>query len=639
MKINILPSEIYNKISAGEVVERPASVVKELVENSIDGGATKIIVEIVNGGISQIVVKDNGTGIEPEEVEKAFLPHSTSKILIAEDLETISSLGFRGEALASIAAVSNIEMTSKTENNDFGAMIKISGGKFVEKSEIGAEKGTRVIVNDLFFNTPARLKFLKKPKAEEGEVTHLISKLILANPNISIRYIVDNKIIYNTFGNGLAEALYIIYGKETYDNLLEVDFTTDDVSLHGFIARPTHCKPNRTYQTLFVNNRLVTNYMISAAVQDAIEGFIMKGKFPLFALNLKVPYSSVDVNVHPSKQEVKFENPSKIYGIVNSAIYKTVSTANFIQSDNNFFNIKKKEKIDENKLQKIEKKEGFSFSDFIKKSNEINNSNLLIKDGSNSVISKIIYEKSLKNEEKLKNNEDNSINNNDFKLEEVEITQSSVINLTKKEIKIEEKYNQNKIENVFNNFKIVGILFNTYILIEKDDSMFIIDQHAAHERQLYDKIMKEVELNNVSTQTMLAPYILHLNNKETNFILENIKLLVNFGIDISEFGENTFKISAIPYVLSDINLKEFFDSVLEDINSLLKKPSSFINDTFARKACRSAVKGGDKLSDNEIAILLEGFVKNKNVLLCPHGRPIVLEFSKHEIEKWFKRIV
>jgi DNA mismatch repair protein MutL len=629
MGINILPSEIYNKISAGEVVERPASVVKELVENSIDGGATKIIVEIINGGISQIVVKDNGVGIEPQDVEKAFLPHSTSKISVAEDLETISSLGFRGEALASIAAVSNIEMTSKTGNHDYGVIVKLSGGKLIEKSEIGAEKGTRVIVSDLFFNTPARLKFLKKPKAEEGEVTHLISKLILANPNISIRYIVDGKIVYNTFGNGLAEALYIIYGKETYDNLLEIDFTAEDISLHGFIARPTHCKANRTYQTLFVNNRLVANYMISSAVQDAVEGFIMKGKFPLFALNLRVPYSSVDVNVHPSKQEVKFENPSRIYGIVNSAIYKTVSTANFIQTNNDsFFNIKKEEeKIDENKLQKIEKKEGFSFSDFIKSSE--NNSNLLMKDGSNSVISKIIYEKSLKNAEKIENN---SV------LEEIEI-KNTEIKPIEKEIKIEGKYDQKTIDKVFDNFKIVGVLFNTYILIEKDDSMFIIDQHAAHERQLYDKIMKEVEVNNVTTQSMLAPYILHVNNKESNFILENINLLINFGIDIAEFGENTFKISAVPYVLADINLKEFFEAILGDINSLLKKPTSFINDTFARKACRSAVKGGDKLSDNEIAILLEGFVKNKNVLLCPHGRPIVLEFSKCEIEKWFKRIV
>ncbi len=523
--------------------------------------------------------------------------------------------------MASIASVSNVEMISKTENNEFGVKILISGGKIMEKSEIGADNGTKVTVSDLFFNTPARLKFLKKPKSEESEITHLVSRLILANPNISIRYIVDDKIVYNTFGNGLAEALYIIYGKETYDNLLEVDFSSEDISLHGFIARPTYCKPNRTYQTLFVNNRLVQNYMISSAVQDAVGGFIMKGKFPLFALNLNLPYDSVDVNVHPSKQEVKFENTGKIYSIVNSAIYKVVSSANFIQSEENslFSNKVVERKVEPEKLQKIEKKEGFSFSDFLKKND---NENLTLKD-SNNILSKTICEKP---------------ENNNFVLEEVEILNDFKI-LHKNEIKLEEKHDQNKIESVFEKFRIIGTLFTTYILIEKDELFYVIDQHAAHERQLYDKIMEEVNNNEVSTQTMLVPFILNVNNKEKEFILENINSLINFGIDIHQFGENTFKISAIPYVLSNINLKDFFNSILGDINSLLKKPISFINDVFTKKACRSAVRAGDSLSEGEISILIKNFVKNKNVLLCPHGRPVILQFSKYDIEKWFKRIV
>ena len=286
MGINLLPSQIYNKISAGEVVERPASVVKELVENSIDGGATKITVEVFDGGIKKIVVSDNGCGIEPEDVEKAFLPHATSKISNEEDLASIASLGFRGEALASISAVSKVELISKTENNDYGIVLKIEGGVFGEKHEIGANEGTRMTVSDLFFNTPARLKFLKKPKSEEHEITTLIEKFIMANPTISFRYVVDEKIVYNTFGNGLAEAMYIIYGKETYDNLLEVNYERNGIIVSGFIARPTHCKPNRTYQTLFVNGRVVTNYMVSSAVQDALESYIMKGKFPLFPLKV-----------------------------------------------------------------------------------------------------------------------------------------------------------------------------------------------------------------------------------------------------------------------------------------------------------------------------------------------------------------
>lgn len=634
MKINLLPSEIYNKISAGEVVERPASVVKELVENSIDGGANRIIIEIMNGGISQIIVRDNGVGIEPEDIEKAFLPHATSKIYKAEDLNVISSLGFRGEALPSIASVSNIKMISKTENNIYGVTLKLSGGKIVEKSETGIDNGTTIIVNDLFFNTPARLKFLKKPKSEEAEITNLVAKLILANPNVSIRYTVDNKIIYNTFGNGLAEALYIIYGKEAYDNLLEVDFISEDISLHGFIARPTYCKPNRTYQTLFVNDRLVSNYMISAAVQDAVEEFIMKSKFPLFALNLKIPYSSVDVNVHPTKSEVKFENPSKIYGIVNSAIYKVVSNANYIQSNELISNAKKEEKIIQEKLKILDRKEGFSFSDL--KKNDINNINLTFKDGTNSSLAKIIYEKSFKNSENMqKNNEINKIILEEIEIKSNNVSNESILN----EIEKKKKFDQNRIENVFEQFKIIGILFNTYILIEKDDFLFIIDQHAAHERQLYDKIMDEIKLNKISSQHMLTPFILHVNNKEKDFMLESIEALISFGIDIEEFGENTFKISAVPYIFSDINLKEFFDSILRDINSLLKKPISFLNEIFMRKACRAAIKAGDKINKEEIAILLQNFVKNKNILLCPHGRPIVLQFNKNEIEKWFKRIV
>ena len=331
MAINLLPSEIYNKISAGEVVERPASVVKELVENSIDGGATRISVEVFGGGIEKIIVSDNGCGISPDDLEKAFMPHATSKISKEEDLFTIASLGFRGEALASISAVSKVEVFSKTEDNDFGTKLKIEGGNFGEKHEIGFENGTRIVVSNLFYNTPARLKFLKKPKSEEGEITNLMAKIIMANPQISFRYCADDKVVYNTFGNGLAEAMYIIYGKETYDNLLEVNYERDGISVFGYIARPTFCKPNRTYQTIFVNGRVVSNYMISAAVQDALEGYIMKGKFPLFALNLTLPYDGVDVNVHPSKQEVKFEYPNKIYSIVNNSIFKAVANANYVQ--------------------------------------------------------------------------------------------------------------------------------------------------------------------------------------------------------------------------------------------------------------------------------------------------------------------
>ncbi|MGN0748771.1 MAG: DNA mismatch repair endonuclease MutL [Christensenellales bacterium] len=616
MKINVLPSEIYNKISAGEVVERPASVVKELVENSIDGGATKITVEVFDGGIKKIVVTDNGCGIEPEDIESAFLPHATSKIKDAKDLETISSLGFRGEALASIASVSRVELISKTENNEFGMNLKIEGGKYGNKKEIGFDNGTKIIVSDLFFNTPARLKFLKKPKSEEGEITNLMAKFILANPQISFQYIVDDKIIYNTFGNGLAEAMYIIYGKEVYDNLLEVKYDSNDISVYGFIARPTLCKANRTYQTIFVNGRVVSNYMISSAVQDAVENYIMKGKFPLFALNINLPFESVDVNVHPSKQEVKFENPNRIYGIVNTAIFKAVSEANYVQD----------------KTAEIQKENSVREPVFDTKS--------LLETIMNGQKEKNCFKSEysplvdILNEKIKENNEKSKVEISQIKLEEVIVpaNDTKVESLNRKIVE-----NKNKI--LFEDYHIIGVLFNTYILCEKGDSLLIIDQHAGHERQLYDKFTKQIKGNNLACQDLLFPYVFNTNLKETEFLENNLELFREYGIDISEFGENSFKISAVPVLLSEINLKDFFENILSDINEVQKKSVDFFKEKIAKQACRSAIKAGDKLSDSEINFLLDSFKENGNVLLCPHGRPIVLQFSKTEIEKWFKRIV
>ena len=647
MGINLLPSQIYNKISAGEVVERPSSVVKELVENSIDGGATQISIEVLEGGIKKIIVTDNGCGIEPEDVEKAFLPHATSKISTEDDLVSIASLGFRGEALASISAVSKVELVSKTENNDYGTMLKIEGGIFGEKHEVGASTGTRITVADLFFNTPARLKFLKKPKSEEHEITNLVEKFILGNPNLSFRYIVDNKIVYNTFGNGLAEAMYIVYGKETYDNLLEINYKRDDVVITGYIARPTFCKPNRTYQTLFVNGRVVSNYMVSSAVQDALESFIMKGKFPLFALNITLPYDQVDVNVHPSKQEVKFAYSNKIYGIVNTAIYKAVSNANYIQET----------KVENEEIQQVSKLENTEkyinpnynkklFELIANKSKENVNSTVTLKN-SDSTLDKIFAEKFVENvEQKIQENNNKieektteKINLSQIKLEEVEIISEKTENNEKTQEKQTENLQQNKIEEVFNNYKVVGVLFETYILVEKENSLYIIDQHAAHERQLFDKFMVEVKDNEVSVQQLLIPYVFEVNLKEKEFIDANLETLKEFGIDISEFGQNTFKVFAVPTMLSQINLKEFFSAVLEDVGGTMKRTTEFVKDKIARTACRAAVKAGDKLSNDEINVLFNNFKENNNVLLCPHGRPIMLKFSKTEIEKWFKRIV
>lgn len=610
MGINILPEDVFNKISAGEVVERPASIVKELVENSIDAGATKISIEVFDGGLREIIITDNGSGIEPEDIEKAFMPHATSKIQKSEDLENIASLGFRGEALASITAVSQVEMITKTENHDFGVQISYSGGKFQEKNEIGAANGTKIVVKNLFFNTPARLKFMKKPKSEEGEITHLLSRLILANPSVSFRYSADGKIIYNTFGNGLAEALYIVYGKDVYDNLIEINSESGDMLIRGYIARPTLAKPNRTYGTLFVNGRLVNNYMIFSAITDALEGFIMKGKFPLFALNLNLPFEDVDVNVHPSKQEVKFANPGKIYGFVSNAIYKAVSNVNFIQNiTNEEKDVQPVEEVKEENLSTLSKDEGSSFSYIMNIINKSSNGDKFANQP------RKLVEIAIEENEKIKPEE--SVSQQNF-------ATSLPVN------------EQTKVEEVFNHFEIIGVIFNTYIILQKGEFVYFIDQHAAHERQLYDKIMASVEQNEVTTQSLFMPIEIGINEKESSFLTENQEKFKNFGFNFTIF-DNVLKIVAIPYIISNMNIKDFFDSVFAEIDSFANKPLSYINERFTQLACKSAVKAGNVLSKQEISILLDRFAQNGHVLLCPHGRPIVLQLSRNEIEKMFKR--
>ena len=597
MAINVLSEEVFNRISAGEVVERPASVIKELFENAIDAGADKICIEIYGGGLQEMIVTDNGSGIAQNDVEKAFMPHATSKIKNVEDLNNIASLGFRGEALASIASVSQIEMITKTEN-DVAIKICVNGGKIQSKTEVGANVGTTIIVKNLFFNTPGRLKFMKKPKSEEGEITHLVSKLILANPTKSIKYVVDNKIIYNTFGNGLAEALYIVYGKETYDNLVEVNAENGELALRGYIARPTYCKSNKTYGTLFVNNRLVNSYMIYSAILDALEGQIMKGKFPLFALNLTLPYDDVDVNVHPSKQEVKFANPARIYGFVANAIFKALKGVNY--SQNISFNevVEEVKQVEPENLNILNKNEGYSFNF-------------------------------------LSSNDSNSFNNKPNKLVEIaieEIKSSPIQN----DDTLKEQIIQNEIKTNFKNYKIVGTLFDTYIILQMEDKVLLLDQHAGHERCLYDNIIFQLKKGKIASQNLLFPEQIELNDKEVVFISENLKTLIDFGFVLTLNGK-TLNIFAIPYLLNGMNVKEFFNSVLKEPELFINQPLEYINEKFTQLACKSAIKAGDKISEGEIETLVNNFTDGEHILLCPHGRPIVIEISKYEIEKLFRR--
>ncbi len=614
MGIKLLSKDVINQISAGEVVEKPASIVKELVENSIDAGAKNITIEISGGGISKICVIDDGCGINKNEVELAFTPHATSKLVTIEDLNQIATKGFRGEALATISAVSKVCMVTKTENDDTGIRVELLGGEEVLREEVACTTGTKIEVLDVFYNTPARLKFLRKPKTEEADITTYVEKLILSNSEISFKYIVDGKIKYNTINCDTVNNIYTIYGKEVADNIIKVDYSIGNYKLFGYISKPEFGRANRTYQTLFVNNRFCNNALVSSAVSTAYENFAMKGKFPLYILFLSLPQNELDVNVHPSKLEVKFADTRKVYQLCIDAVFKALS---------DFNHIKRVEEVKEPEEINIEyasltKEEGVSFKG-------PNLDEELFRD---NYVNEII--------DNNKNNGAMSFNLTGSLLQEVALSEADNAEEKKEAVKVE----QTSYSNLFDaDYKYVGKIFNTYLIIEQDDKVYLIDQHAAHEREKYDSLMKQLEDNNVLVQNVLVPYTFDVSPSEYGFILENMKLLNSFGFAIDEFGNNSFKISAVPVLLADINFKQFISEILQNINSYVKSPKELIKEKFMQMACKAAVKGGDDLKEQEIKYILDTLKNKTQVLLCPHGRPIIIELDKKQIEKWFKRIV
>ena len=626
-KINILDKSIFNRIAAGEVVEKPASVVKELVENSIDAGATKINIEIIEGGIKQIAVSDNGCGIEPEDMVKAFLPHATSKICTTEDLDKIGTLGFRGEALSSIASVSKVTLISKVKSFEMGSEIIIEGGEVISQTDKGCSDGTYISVTDLFYCVPARAKFLRKPKSEESDITNIVSRLILANPNIQIKYTVDGKLVYFSSGNGVEEAIYAIYGKDVLDNLIKVDFSSYDklMNFTGYICKPTFSKPNRTYQTLIINGRYVINQQIATAIYKAYENFLMKGNFPFFVLYVTLPLDKVDVNVHPNKQDIKFEKSGEIFALVVNAVSEILYNINHVKTIEEEVveepTYKPYEKI-ENVTETISTVEDVQIKEKIFDEEKFNK----IKESLNYFVT------NNKPSENLTFKNDNASSYNMAMNAYKNMQQQSFINE-----EIEESV-EDKI--TLTNFKIIGTLFNTYILLEQGERLLLIDQHAGHERLLYDKFKKEFEEKTLLTQALLVPYVLNLNYQEWAFIHDNLDTLQNLGFDIEGFGNNSYKISSVPLLLKNINIAEFFNGILHDLNNNLTiKKTDLMEEYLAKSACRSAVKANDTLSHNEIEILLNNLSNKDQVLLCPHGRPIVLKITNTEIEKWFKRLV
>ena len=622
-KINILSSTVYNRIAAGEVVERPASAVKELIENSIDAGADKITVEIKSGGISSIVITDNGSGIEKTELKKALLPHATSKICEIEDLDKILSLGFRGEALASIASVSKINIKSKPDAQDCGAEISAEGGKAGEVADCAMDKGTVVTVNNLFYNTPARAKFLKTERSEENEIRAVLTRFILGHPDKSFRLVCDGKTALQSYGDGIESSMVKVYGSEIIENCYFIDTQKNGVEIKGYIGKQFFSKPNRSYQTVFLNGRFIQNQTIASAVSNAYAAYLMKRQYPFYVLSVEVPADIVDVNVHPNKTDVRFANNQIIYGAVYSVVSKVLDGSSEVLNivsdekkpepvradiknifeNNNDFNINYVRHIRDEDY----KFDVLRFADSMKAPsiNEIDDKIKSSEDAPDIFAENKAYLEKLENERKRR---------------EENISSQA-------EIKIEKDLNY------------IGQTLNTFLIFEDGTDIYFVDQHAAHERILFDKFNDGIREDNVAVQPLIVPYILNLNNDEADFISEKASILSGMGIEIEEFGRNAFKVSSIPVYFSGMNIKEFFDDILSEINTLKQiTVKSLLAEKIAQSACKSAVKSGDKLSESEIKFLAEK-IKNNIGLKCPHGRPCCVKISRTEIDKWFKRIV
>ncbi len=622
MKINVLSADVYNKIAAGEVVDRPYSVVKELVENAIDAGAGEITVEIEGGGKTLIRVTDNGGGIEKDDLVRAYAPHATSKISDAGDLFGVSTLGFRGEALASIAAVSRMKIVSKTADGEAWSLAS-EGGTLGNVLPSAGGNGTQVTVSDLFFNTPARLKFLKSDGAEEGDVTNMMARFLLSRPEIAFTYTANGKVRYRSYGDGLAAALAVVYGAGTLDNLYEIDAEKHGIRLRGFIGNQNFAKPNRTYQSLFVNGRYVVNQTVSAALSNAYASYLMKRQYPFYVLFLDVPPEIVDVNVHPNKADVRFADNQVIYGSVYSVV-SSVLDGNSRALE--YLASAPKRPAEESRavpsapsaptaapamtFEQAKKELEFEIPPLAGKVN------LPRRSFTESPAAMGVHAPSPERaQEEAK--EDAFEENRKFLLER------------------EKK--QRRVDPATLEFK--GELFRTYLIYERGEEAYVIDQHAAHERLIYDRLRANMENRTVVSQPMLTPYVLNLNAQEFAFLEKNFGVLREIGFEIGEFGQGSVKVSSVPSDLTDLDLGAFFGEVLSNYESLRAiKLAELLKDKLASAACKAAVKGGEKLTDAEVRSLLERMDGDMG-LKCPHGRPVAVLIKKSEIEKLFKRIV
>ena len=635
-EIKVLDKSVFNRIAAGEVVERPASIAKELIENAIDAGATAITVQIKGGGIDFIRVSDNGCGIKANEVKTAFLPHATSKISNISDLDGISTLGFRGEALPSIASVAKVTMVSRPKNQEMAMRYVIDNGVEIDFGEIGATEGTSVTVEHLFDRIPARKKFLNKIASEENSITNLISRFILANPSISFKYSSADKIIFTSNGLGLENAIKCVYGDEYLSKMVKIDSALSDIVLYGYINKPSFSKHSRALQTLVVNGRFVENSEISYTVYGCFQKYLMSRQYPTFVLHLNVPYDMVDANVHPNKMEVKFAVPGLIKKLLSDTIkthilseLSTPKEINIPESD--FFTVQHKSDLPfdtdicitpstktQSQIEKDEPAQQDTFDEFNKAHDpfEINEHSL----GEYFTAPKKVNSTVLEVPQTVKFPARNKY---------LSLSDSASENSTNIPSQIELSTPKTR--------KNVGKLFNTYIIVEQGNDILLIDQHAAHEKLLYDRYLREYESGIVATQSMLIPYEFTLTHEESEFLIQNIDKLASAGFTITQKSATKFQLKSIPLCCISINAQTFISDFISEQNG------RFIPETFKHKlmqtACKSAIKGEDDLSQCEIDALLDAFDAETTEYFCPHGRPIVIKLTRREIEKCFKRIV
>lgn len=615
--IAILNQETIDKIAAGEVVERPCSVVKELVENAIDAGSTAITVEIKEGGISFIRITDNGCGIERDQVAVAFYRHSTSKIRSAEDLLTVKSLGFRGEALSSISAVARVELITKTYDELTGTRYVIEGSKELSNEEIGAPDGTTFIVKDLFYNVPARRKFLKTAQTEGSYISDMVEKLALSHPDISFKFINNNQTKLHTSGNGnRKDIIYHIFGREISSSLLEVKHECEYFKVEGFIGKPVITRGNRNYENYFINGRYVKSNILSRAIEEAYKSFLMQHQYPFTVLYFTF-FSELDVNVHPTKMELRFDNNNEIYVELCDTIYAILSHKEMIPEV----------PVDSTPAPKKivhEYKEPIPEPFEKRRINEVR-----------AAESRSVYGQSVTSTVK-----NYSATEPAAKAPETSTAYEPAQVVTGTQQTLGDYDKVFLTESSKKQFSIIGQLFKTYWLIEFEDKLYIIDQHAAHEKVLYEKTMARLANKDFTSQRISPPIVMTLDARECEMLEKYRPQIEQFGYEVEHFGGKEYMISAIPDNLFNIDMKDLFIEMLDDFsNATGRQTPDIITEKVASMSCKAAVKGNDKLTFPEINELIDELLSLDNPYNCPHGRPTIISMSKYEIEKKFKRIV